>query len=164
MIRERNKRIIKSVLPFAVAILTGLTIGALVKNTLHPAIVNGISMMPTYKNGTLLRSLKDFDEESLEKGTVIVLSKPGKSMVKRIIALPGETVQIENGYVYINGRADHDFDFDIIDSPGIAKDPVKLGQNEYFVLGDNRNYSNDSRMFGPVNYSEITAVIQGTMF
>ena len=44
---NRKKIIIKAVMPFAAAILTGLTIGALVKNTLHPAIVNGISMMPT---------------------------------------------------------------------------------------------------------------------
>ena len=164
MNRERNMRMIKSILPFAIAILTGLMIGAFIKITLHPAIVNGISMMPTYKNGTVLRSIKDFDKKSLKKGTVIVLNKPGKAMIKRIIALPGETVQIENGYVYIDGREDHDFDFDSIDSPGIAKDPVLLGQDEYFVLGDNRNYSNDSRMFGPVNYNEITAVIQGTMF
>ncbi len=164
MNRQRNKRMIKAVMPFAAAILIGLMIGALIKNLLHPAIVNGISMMPTYRNGTVLRSLNEFDEKSLKKGTVIVLNKPGKTMIKRIIALPGETVQIQNGYVYIDGLADHDFDFDIIDSPGLAREPIKLSQNEYFVLGDNRSCSNDSRMFGPVSLDEITAIIQGTMF
>lgn len=66
--------------------------------------------------------------------------------IKRIIGLPGENVQIVDGTVYINGRElVGDYDREAIRNPGLASDVVTLGENEYFVLGDNRNNSADSR-------------------
>ncbi|MBQ8802857.1 MAG: signal peptidase I [Tyzzerella sp.] len=68
--------------------------------------------------------------------------------IKRIIGLPGETVQIIEGYVYVNGeKLGETYGRDVIDSDkyGIAAEPVELGEDEYFVLGDNRNESADSR-------------------
>jgi signal peptidase I len=68
--------------------------------------------------------------------------------IKRIIGLPGETVQIIDGYVYIDGELlDESYGLEVIEEGryGIAKEPVKLGEDEYFVLGDNRNCSADSR-------------------
>ena len=66
--------------------------------------------------------------------------------IKRIIALPGETVQIMNGMVYINGEElKEPFEFDSIEMPGLAFGQITLGEDEYFVLGDNRNDSSDSR-------------------
>ena len=66
--------------------------------------------------------------------------------IKRIMGLPGETVQIKDGYLYINGeRSDEDYGLERMNSGGIAKDEIVLGEDEYFVLGDNRNESSDSR-------------------
>lgn len=66
--------------------------------------------------------------------------------VKRVIGLPGETVQIKDGIIYINGEAiEEDFGKNEIEDAGRASQPIKLGDDEYFVLGDNREVSIDSR-------------------
>ena len=66
--------------------------------------------------------------------------------IKRIIALPGETIQIRDGEIYIDGEILYEsYGREVMKSAGLAADPVTLGEDEYFVLGDNRNDSTDSR-------------------
>lgn len=75
--------------------------------------------------------------------------------IKRIIALPGETIQIRNGRIFINGEILNDIPFeDLIMTEGLAIDEVKLGEDEYFLMGDNCNNSEDSRYVNIGNVSE----------
>lgn len=75
--------------------------------------------------------------------------------IKRIIALPGETIQIKNGHVFINGEVLNDMPFDdLIMTEGLAIDEIKLDEDEYFLMGDNCNNSEDSRYVNIGNISE----------
>lgn len=89
---------------------------------------------------------------------VDVPEEPEERIIKRIIGLPGEKVQIKEGKVYINRKAlvgdIYQNEEEILDS-GIAEDEIVLRQDEYFVLGDNRNYSKDSRELGPIKKQKI---------
>lgn len=73
-------------------------------------------------------------------------SEDTHSYIRRVIGLPGETVQIKDGMIYINGSVYlEEQNFSQMEDAGIAKDEITLGEDEYFVLGDNRNRSEDSR-------------------
>jgi signal peptidase I len=90
-----------------------------------------------------------------QRNDIVVLSKPDmdEMLVKRIVALPGETIEIYKGVVYIDDESlPEPFPHDV----GIySMPPVTLGPLSYFVLGDNRDNSNDSRSFGPVKREHI---------
>lgn len=87
--------------------------------------------------------------------------------IKRVIGLPGETVKIEGGHVFIDGKSLDDMPFDeLIMTAGIAADGVTLGNNEYFVIGDNVNNSDDSRFvnIGSLEESEVAGKVIYTLF
>lgn len=88
------------------------------------------------------------------------LGKKDKCYIKRVIGLPGETVQIVGADILINGKKlEEDYGKMPMASGGIAEEPVTLGEDEYFVLGDNRNGSRDSRDIGPVKEDMICGKI-----
>ena len=116
--------------------------------------VKGDSMEPTLSNGdNLIVDKITYRFNDPERFDIIVFPfqyKEDTFYIKRIIGLPGETVQIdEAGKIYINGKVlEESYGREIIraDHLGLAAEPITLGQDEYFVLGDNRNNSSDSRV------------------
>ena len=113
--------------------------------------VVGDSMEPVLYNGQeILMNRVIYRLSSPKRGDVIVFLPNGNQnshfYVKRVVGLPGETIQIQDGSVYVDGfLLDEDDMFDKIIDAGIAENELKLAVDEFFVLGDNRNSSEDSR-------------------
>ena len=111
----------------------------------------GVSMEPALYNGQeVLINKFIYRITSPKRGDIVAFLPNGNKnshyYLKRVVGLPGETIQIIGGYLYINGEPlSEDESYDKIADPGMAENEVTLGNDEYFVLGDNRNNSEDSR-------------------
>ncbi|WP_455716411.1 signal peptidase I [Anaerosporobacter sp.] len=125
---------------------------------LERTLVKGSSMQNTLQNKEQLMVEKLTYQFSDPKRFDIVILMPfgddvDEYFIKRVIGLPGETIQIEDEKIYINGKIlEENYGKEPIQDGGIATEPLTLADNEYFVMGDNRNGSNDSRAdyIGPI--------------
>src|SRR5271170_1709190 len=121
----------------------------------QPVRVEGTSMLPRLVDQDRLFINKFvYHFEAIERGDVVVFHyprDPQKSYIKRIIAIPGDRLRIDEGRVFVNGKA--------VSEPYIPQeyrdtrsmDAMVIPPEEYFVMGDHRSISSDSREFGPVN-------------
>lgn len=136
--------------------ITALFLSAFINsNIAHQTTIKGESMEPFLENddSVIIQKLSYYWKDP-GRYDIIVFPVTDKDSsgerihyIKRIIGLPGEVVQIIGGKVYINGKQldDDIYSDEKIKDPGIAEAPVQLAEDEYFVLGDNRNMSTDSR-------------------
>jgi len=125
----------------------------------QPVKVEGTSMTPLIADQERIFINKFvYHYQNIQRGDIVVFWYPmdsSKSFIKRVIGLPGETISIEQGRVFINGAA--------LDEPYVPPQfadagyygPVKIPEDQYFVMGDHRSSSNDSRVFGPVHSRHI---------
>lgn len=150
-------KVIKEVMPYIVIVVVVVLIRTFI---ITPVRVDGDSMKNTLKNGDILLLYK---LSSIDRFDIIVLDeeKDNEKIIKRVIGLPGETVAIKKGKIYINDKViDDEYAY------GQTSDynKVTLKDDEYFILGDNRLISKDSRYFGPIKDNEIKGKIVFRLF
>lgn len=126
--------------------------------------VSGNSMVPTFRSGDFLITEKvTYRFGTPKTGDIVILKNPrdeSQEFIKRIIALPGDTIRIERSFVFVNEQQ--------LSEPYLPPDiptpagaylsegsTIKVGANQYFVMGDNRSHSSDSRDWGGVSKQEI---------
>jgi signal peptidase I len=139
----------------------------------QPFLVKGDSMVPNFHNGDyLIVDELSYKFRSPERGEVIVLKfpyDPSQRFIKRIVGLPGETIEIQDGKVVVY-LADTKEAFVLeeteylgaVRTPGSVK--VQLREGEYFILGDNREFSSDSRSWGPLTRQYIVGKMLWQVF
>lgn len=119
-----------------------------------PFIIVGDSMQNTLQNNDRICASRLLPKFDLKRGDVIICKHAGKIIIKRIIALPFERLVIKNNLIYINEK--------VLNEPYVRGSTtndidITLNTDEYFIMGDNRNFSIDSRIFAPIKKSDIVA-------
>ena len=136
-------KVVKEILSYALIIILVLLFKHYI---MSPIRVDGDSMNPTLKNGDIML-LNEIGKKSIDRFDIVVIDTEEDVIVKRVIGLPGETLEYKDGFLYINGKRTHDDfvsltrDFTLESATGKKKIP----SGYYFVMGDNRRNSLDSR-------------------
>ena len=180
---DDERTLLEDILGFIkVFVVSAIVILLFVNFVAHPVRVDGRSMYPTLKNGEFgFTNVGGVLLNGVERGDIVVVTMEEEGQkthwVKRVIGLPGDTVSCVNDVVYINGKVldetkyiDPDYRQSLVDKFGyfnkvpnadntdvVDFEEVKLKDDEYYVMGDNRPYSKDSRYVGPVKKSQIFA-------
>lgn len=180
---DDERTLLEDILGFIkVFVVSAIVILLFVNFVAHPVRVDGESMYPTLKDGEFgFTNVGGVLLNGVERGDIVVVTMEEEGQkthwVKRVIGLPGDTVSCVNDVVYINGKVldetkyiDPDYRQSLVDKFGYFNkvpnadntnvedfEEVKLKDDEYYVMGDNRPYSKDSRYVGPVKKSQIFA-------
>ncbi|MCL5016244.1 MAG: signal peptidase I [Patescibacteria group bacterium] len=144
-------------------IIASVSILIIYKYIAQPFVVEGASMQPNFYSGDyLLVDEISYRFEHPERGQVIVFHNPQDTKefyIKRIVGLPGDKVVIGNGTINVNGQQVNQ-SYLPSGMPTSGNETVVLGKDQYFVLGDNRVVSYDSRSWGPLNGNLIVGVVR----
>lgn len=164
MNKKKLKKIAKDILPYIVVVISVVLIRTFL---ITPAIVDGKSMEPTlYNNNIVLLNKLDYRLNDIKRFDVVVVNLGKERLIKRVIALPGEHVEYKDGNLYIDGFVvDENFNHDTTNDFKLEKiGYLKIPGDKYFVVGDNRNDSVDSRMIGLIDKKDIIGSVSARIF
>lgn len=164
MNKKKLKKIAKDILPYIVVVISVVLIRTFL---ITPAVVDGKSMEPTlHNNNIVLLNKLDYRFNDIERFDVVVVNFEGEKLIKRIIALPGEHVEYKENNLYIDGFVvDENFKHATTNDFKLEKiGYLKIPGDKYFVVGDNRNDSVDSRMIGLVDKKDIVGSVSARIF
>lgn len=118
--------------------------------------VSGRSMYPTIKDGSYV-FVKKWSHD-YHRGQIIIAKNEGIELIKRIVGMPGDTVEFKNNTLYVNGKEPKYYDYQGIKAKKFQKVTLKKGQ--YLIIGDNFNESYDGRYFGPIDEKQIQGIVR----
>lgn len=155
MEKNKTKKIIKDLIPYIIILMLVILFRSFIAT---PVKVDGKSMFPTL-SGNEIMILNKLGK--VDRFDIVVVKNNNDDLIKRVVGLPGETIEIINNNVYIDGKK-----IDDIYGSGESSDYAKrkLEKNEYFVLGDNRENSMDSRTIGPIKDTQIEGTTSFVIF
>lgn len=144
-----KKSYVKEFLPYFIIILVVVFVKMFV---VSPIRVNGASMNPTLndKDIMILNEIS-YGFSDIVRFDIVVVKEENEYLIKRIIGLPGEKIEYKDNKLYIDGKYVKE-DFKHMETMDFS---TTLGEDEYFIMGDNRTNSTDSRIFGPISRDEI---------
>lgn len=144
-------KILKEILPYAIILLVVILVRTFL---VTPIKVNGQSMYDTLSGNEimLLYRIGEIKRYDMVVADLVVDGKKDDTLIKRVYGLPGETIKCEDGVIYIN---DHKIEDPYATNLTSDFEAVTLGSDEYFLLGDNRSISLDSRIIGRVKRKDI---------
>ena len=148
-------KFIKEAIPYVIILITVIFIRSFI---VTPVVVSGPSMEDTLYDGQILL-LKKFDHK-FERNEIVVFEHGNSKLVKRVIGLPGEHVKYADGVLYINGaKIDDAYAYKTNDFDLQYLGYTTIPEGYYFVLGDNRTKSSDSRMIGLIKEDVISGTV-----
>ncbi len=157
-----QKELLSWILTFAVAIALALVIRTFLFQFVR---VDGHSMVETLQNDEIMFTTRlEYWTGDPQRFDVVICHYPNRTenFVKRVVGLPGDTVEIKGGYLYVNGEK-YEESY-ITHRPDYTLSPYVVPEGKYFVLGDNRSNSNDSHIIGPIDRSMIFGHVRSVVF